>query len=427
MKPKQVTRFPLAVRSTARIFFCLVLFAGAFSLPSAVKAQLKIGDNPTQITPSAILELNSTEQGFLLPRLNNWQIDATFSGNIPDGMMIFYDATTSDSTGIYIRKDNAWQKVTTSEQANTLWSRTGNTITDGADTLGSLNSVDLKIITNNTQRIRIDGATGLVHFTTDSVTVAGRLHTGGRVFMDSSLTVSDTVYADGLQTQGRAVIEGDLVLPNTVGQSLFTEVLVVDTATGVVSRRTIDPDVFKGWTIGNFNETGTAQGLELKASANGTDKDTLILHAATVTTPGGVSVAAQTFGGNKTFQDSLTAQTSLLVGTSGTAARATLQVEGSVALKVSPVTVNYTIADNDYTILAAANNIEITLPVPDATNEGRIYIVKKTAATNFAQPVKLKGNIEGNGTADMGIYNQGTSLKLQSTGATGTWLIIDRM
>src|SRR5690606_10915214 len=101
------------------------------------------------------------------------------------------------------------------------------------------------------------------------------------------------------------------------------------------------------------------------------------------------------------------------VGASGTAARGTLQVDGSVALKVTTIGITGTIADDDYTILVTANNITVSLPTADGTNVGRVYVVKKTAATDFAGPVTLSGNIEGVAVANMEIYNQGTSLKLQ--------------
>ncbi len=425
MKPQKFKLRSRVLKAGLRYFLSAVFFL-AVTLPATLHAQVKIGDQASDITPSAILELNSTAQGFLLPRISDWTIDAVFGSHpkgIPDGMMVYLD-DNSDTTGIYIRKNGVWTRVTTSEnEEQRLWSRSGNTLGTGSDTLGFLDNSDLKIITNGEQRILLT-ANGLVNFTTDTVAMRGRLSVGGQAWIDSALHVSDTVYAEGIQTTGRAVIEGDLVLPNVAGQSPFTEVLVIDTATGVVTRRTIDPDVFKGWTVGNFDETGNAAGLELRPSANGTDKDTLILHAANENTPGGVSVTDQNFAGNKTFVDSVAVDGTLLIGNTGTATRGTLQVDGSVSLKVRAITATGTIADDDYTVLVSQNNITVSLPTPGGTNEGRVYIVKKTAATNFSQPVTLSGDIEGV-AANMEIYNQGTSLKLQSDGAT--WWIVDRM
>ncbi len=407
----------------ASVFLALI---SLIILPAS--AQVKIGDNPTQITPSAILELNSTNQGFLMPRLTDWQIDAVFGSNIPDGMMVYYDKGNDDSSGVYLRQDGKWSKITTSENQNlNLWSRSGNTIQPGTpDTLGTLNASDMRIITNNTERILLT-SDGLVRFTVDSVAINGRLSVTGAVRMDSVLRINDTLFAEGARIHNQATIEGELIMPNVAGQSLFNEVLVIDTATGVVTRRSIDLDVFKGWTIGDFDSTGNSAGMELRNSANGVDKDTLVLHAASETNPGGVSTTTQKFAGHKSFVDSVTAEKSLLVGASGTAAKATLEVQGSMAMKVNTVSVNYNISDKDHTIVITANNIEANLPAPNAGNEGRVYVIKKMSATDFSGPVRIRGNIEGNGSAEMHLYNQGTSLKLQSTGASGTWLIIDRM
>jgi carbonic anhydrase/acetyltransferase-like protein (isoleucine patch superfamily) len=446
MKPMHTNTAPrFTLKGMVRNFMYATL-AAAMLAPSAADAQLKIGDNPTQITPSAILELNSTQQGFLLPRLNDWTIDATFGNNIPDGMVVYYTHNNNpadDSSGIYIRRNDTWQRITTSANANKLWSRQGNTITDGADTLGSLNNADLKIITNGMQRILVEGADGYVRFTTDTVSSTGHLNIANGATIGENLDVKVNANIDGVLNVGdsaviansayvgkalhvtdSAVINGSLYLHTAAQNAPFSEVLVIDPATGVVARRTIDTTVFRGWTVGNFDETGIATGIERREPVNGTDPDTLILHAATATTPGGVSITTQEFAGNKTFQDSLTAASSLLVGTTGVAAQSTLQVEGSMSIKVNTVTANYALGGSDHTVLANANGITLTLPSPSAA-QGRVYVIKKTAGTDFANSVKITGDIEGGGPVTLDIYNQGTSYKLQSDGAS--WWIIDRM
>ena len=54
------------------------------------QAQLKIGDNPTTIQKSSILELESTRQGLLLPRLTDTA--AINLLNPPDGMIVYLSA-----------------------------------------------------------------------------------------------------------------------------------------------------------------------------------------------------------------------------------------------------------------------------------------------------------------------------------------------
>jgi hypothetical protein len=66
----------------------LVAFMGTGMLANA---QLKVGDNPTSIQKSSILELESTRQGLLLPRLTD--TTAINSLTPPDGMIIFLTPT----------------------------------------------------------------------------------------------------------------------------------------------------------------------------------------------------------------------------------------------------------------------------------------------------------------------------------------------
>lgn len=48
-----------------------LLLAALMGTGMLANAQLKVGDNPTSIQKSSILELESTRQGLLLPRLTD--------------------------------------------------------------------------------------------------------------------------------------------------------------------------------------------------------------------------------------------------------------------------------------------------------------------------------------------------------------------
>ncbi|RAJ83218.1 hypothetical protein CLV59_103179 [Chitinophaga dinghuensis] len=72
--------------------------------------QLKLGTNPTQITKSALLELNSNSQGLLLNRVPLSQLSGSGTlASAPDGMMVFVDDATEKS--LFVRKGNSWKKV----------------------------------------------------------------------------------------------------------------------------------------------------------------------------------------------------------------------------------------------------------------------------------------------------------------------------
>ena len=65
--------------------FVLVLILGNANL----MAQVKIGDNSNEISPKALLELESTTKGLVIPRMTTAQRDAAFDQSTPLGMVIF--------------------------------------------------------------------------------------------------------------------------------------------------------------------------------------------------------------------------------------------------------------------------------------------------------------------------------------------------
>jgi hypothetical protein len=67
--------------------------------------QLKLGDNPSVLEKSALLELNSKSQGLLLPRISD-TTSATMK-NAPDGMIIFLTLNNS----LCIRSHGGWHKL----------------------------------------------------------------------------------------------------------------------------------------------------------------------------------------------------------------------------------------------------------------------------------------------------------------------------
>jgi hypothetical protein len=116
--------------------------------------QLKLGNNPTTINKSALLEMESLQQGLLLPRIPDTTVAPLTTA--PDGMLIFF---TADST-LRLRKAGAWQKVT--DVSTGAWVLGGNS--PGSEkTLGTTTNYALPIITNNTERMRIgtDGRVGI--------------------------------------------------------------------------------------------------------------------------------------------------------------------------------------------------------------------------------------------------------------------------
>jgi hypothetical protein len=378
------------------MFVRICLFAVFLAGATTAFSQLKVGTNPTQINKSSILELESDKQGFLLPRLTDTA--AINALTPPDGMLIYFNPASATGRGLYIRKSGIWQRFTTDSVSLDKWSKTGDVLV-GNERLGALNAQTLRMITSGIDRLTIDGTTGDVNIF-NSTTIG------------KSLTVTDTT------TSGKLIVKDSVQFQKLNAGNNLTEILVIDTANGAVRRRTISTDAFKNWVIGNFNNTANASGLSRNVGTNGTD--TLVLHAASASTPGGVSTTSQTFGGSKTFQDSVMAGKTVMIG--GTAnANSTLQVSGSVSMSIKTITANTSLTDTDYTVLvnAAGGAVTVTLPTPSSSISGRVYIIKKIAG-GLTNDVVVSGAIE-DGTS-FSIYNDWTVVKLQTDGSK--WYVI---
>jgi roadblock/LC7 domain-containing protein len=80
------------------------------------KAQVKIGDNPNTINANSLVELESTNKGFLPPRvaLNNTTSVSPLSGTVPAGMLVF-STGGSLANGYYYWDGTQWKLIATSD------------------------------------------------------------------------------------------------------------------------------------------------------------------------------------------------------------------------------------------------------------------------------------------------------------------------
>ncbi len=96
-----------------------------FSISIVAKAQVKIGNNPGTINPAALLELESSTKGLLLPRLTSSNIAAMT--NVPKGMLVF----NSTDSALYLKRDSGWAILSLaggSDAVTNSWGTNGNTI-----------------------------------------------------------------------------------------------------------------------------------------------------------------------------------------------------------------------------------------------------------------------------------------------------------
>ncbi|WP_205513628.1 hypothetical protein [Longitalea arenae] len=158
----------------------IVLLSG-----KGVSQQLRLGNNPWSVEKSAVLELQSANQGLLFTRITDTALINAL--NPPDGMVVYFtpskrlllrasghwqslaSTTSIDTTHI----SNFYQKVrslfsagsgisynaatgviTATGGASTGWGLTGNTVTSEKK-LGTIDNYDLPFITNNTEKMRL--------------------------------------------------------------------------------------------------------------------------------------------------------------------------------------------------------------------------------------------------------------------------------
>ena len=66
-----------------------LLFIIFFLENHLLNVQLKVGGDPHQIHPYALLELESKEKALLLPRMSEEERDASFTQDLPEGLLLF--------------------------------------------------------------------------------------------------------------------------------------------------------------------------------------------------------------------------------------------------------------------------------------------------------------------------------------------------
>lgn len=119
----------------------------------------QIGDPTTSPIKAALLELNTTNQGLLLPRIT----DTTLAPlNVsPDGMVIYYKPASS----LLIRRNGSWSKLADSTAvSNNQWLLSGNPTVDSATKfLGTTTVAPVNFRTNNLNRVIIssNGSVGI--------------------------------------------------------------------------------------------------------------------------------------------------------------------------------------------------------------------------------------------------------------------------
>ncbi|MGE7774284.1 hypothetical protein ACQKLP_06150 [Chitinophaga sp. NPDC101104] len=138
-------KFSFSLCSITASIFLSALFSG-----QDAKAQLKLGGNTGIVRGDALLEMESSRKGLLLPRVNATALTKAPLDTAAAGMMIY---NTTDNK-VYIRSSGTWKPV--SDAASTGWNLTGNsTINPALNFLGTTDARPLIFKTNAIEYARI--------------------------------------------------------------------------------------------------------------------------------------------------------------------------------------------------------------------------------------------------------------------------------
>ncbi|HVT62752.1 MAG TPA: hypothetical protein VHD33_04605, partial [Legionellaceae bacterium] len=200
------------------------LLAGFILLQIVANAQVKIGDNATSINSASILELETTNKGFVLPRVS---LTATSSSSPLDaGLLtstIVYNTNSSTTggsgIGVYYWDGSKWNYLVNAASLN-YWSLTGNGgLSASTNFIGTTDAVDLVVKTNNATRMRIKSNTGFVGINTTSP--SERLHVVGNFYLNGAFMPGGDAGTSGyILTSAGAGISPTWSNPNSLAWTL---------------------------------------------------------------------------------------------------------------------------------------------------------------------------------------------------------------
>lgn len=363
---------------------------------------------------SSILELESTRQGLLLPRLSDTA--AINALNPPDGMIIFLNADKS----LRLRSNGSWKKIADLAAASANWSLTGNGGTDSAaNFIGTVDGKPLTLRTNNAARL-IVGSNGNIGIGT--TTPSATLDVDGTVKFENMAAGSNelevlVIKNDGSvvkRTMSASAFENAIKSINGINwTNLKITAAASDTATTVSAQtRTSDSTIaiylpvqdgssaskpYGLMTYGDWQKIHTGlQAITIGAVAATSDAKaatiettdslrTIVLHPADATNPGIVTAGAQTFGGDKTFASNVAIGGNETV-TGNTTVTGNVTVGGTLNLG--------TIADNSNldSVLVISNGLIQKRKVSDAAFGNAIRRVNGSADTAQVITFKVSGS-----------------------------------
>ena len=142
--------------TTKKLQWIVIVF---LAFQTTAFAQIKIGNNPTVINPSALLEIESENKGFLLPRLQltDVSLPAPLSEHVA-GMVVYNTATGIGVVpGFYYNDGTKWVGVSQSTATGLFSADNGLTSVAGVVKLGGSLTQPTVLSTTSINTIAIKG------------------------------------------------------------------------------------------------------------------------------------------------------------------------------------------------------------------------------------------------------------------------------
>ncbi len=145
----------------------LATILALFLFECAFAQGIAINNTGAVNNPSAILDVNSTLKGLLLPRMSTIERDNIV---LPARALLIFNTSSSRfevNTGT--PEQPVWEGIVTLESAatqNNLWKIGGNVVGTDVNVSGTQNSKSYGIITNNVLRLYVDSVSGKIGINT---------------------------------------------------------------------------------------------------------------------------------------------------------------------------------------------------------------------------------------------------------------------
>jgi hypothetical protein len=414
-----------------------------FANADSAHATFNIGENATtgEITVNAPIMAPTATAPYGFMKKSDWDklqalssgtnlsiadfITAIAAGQENRGGRITYDAATASYKLELAAASATMAGIVTTAPQTFAGDKTFNGAVNVGTTLGVTGAATLNNTLTVANAATLNGAT----------TVNSTLGVTGATTLGNDLSVSGATTLNTLAVSNGTTLNGTLTLNSVANAATAASYDVLVREGSTVTKRPFDLDAIAKAIRTIQAGTGTTDNVNvafktdsvgtnfaIQATANDVSFNLPNASAVDGAHPaaqrGVVSTGNQSFAGNKSFA------ASVAVGTANQA-NSTLEVNGSVQMRITKTTASYAITDTDNTVLADATGgaLTITLPAPSAAIAGRIYTIKKIGTGDINNAVTIQpgaGTIEGG--ANYMIYNDWTFITIQTDGTN--WYII---